>query len=781
MAEIPNQNNEQNNSIDIKLYLSKIAPKWYIYLISLTICLIYAYYQNKHVIPQYCSNATLLLKTNNNPQNIIGLNTMIATVDLENEISQLKSNTLARMTLQKLNFETTYYQEGNYSADKELYTNKPFEIEYDTQHTQIEGGKIWLRFIEDNKFSVSINEEKKLCESKIGEWIETEKLKFKVNLSPGTPKITKNKNYYFIKNNFDKLVASYSSKLNVSQKRQGSSIVTLTLYGEVPEKQEDYLNTLSLTYLEYGLSRKNKILLQTISFIDTMLTSLGDSLDVAQKKITPKIESSETEIKEQIITLKNEIQETIIRQNYYKYLKNEFEKQTDLTLIATPTLANVNEPTIDNFLEKLTEKLTEKNKLEFSIREGQNIAPYSLNDYETKTIINQCINYVNLADSLLEIKKKQLNIQILQLNSTLQIDPSIEWDKMKITKKYDLNNELYNNLLSKRYDAEIALASSQPDTEIIDAATWITRYSIAPLGTFSYAKAIIIALAIPSIIIFLMIFLENKITDISEIERTTKQTPIGTIFHNRHKTNLPVVEYPNSSITEAFRALRTNLQFIDTDNKHKIILFTSTNSGEGKTFTSVNTAIITAANEKKVLLIGLDLRKPKIQEYFKLPNNKGISTYLIGESTYEETIIKTEYKNLDFVLPGPIPPNPSELIGSEKMIEFINKAKQNYDFIFIDSAPVGIVTDALLLKNIVSSYIFVIRQNYTFKSALKLFTNLKNEGYPKLNLIFNGIKQHYGKGYGYHYYNSYYGKYYGGYYDEGEHKKNFLKKLFSKK
>ena len=779
------QTNIDQSSFDYKQILAKILPRWYWFAISLLLCCAYAYYKNLHIIPQYSCNASLMLKTSNNPQKIVGLTALSPATDIENEIGQLKSNTLARMTLKKLNFGTVYYREGHYSADRELYKNCPFVVEFDSLHIQPDGSKIRVRFTDDNVFDVSLNDSKPMFSARIGEWVETDRMRFRLVLTEGTPQIAKGNNFYFVKNNFEGMVAQYSSRLKVQPKSTGSSIVYLTMFGEVPEKLEDYINTLSISYLEHSLERKNRILLQTISFIDTMLVSISDSINTAQRDIFRLQQNSrlnsEAELKdidETIKALRTEISETNVRQNYYRYLREALQNGSSLSSLVPPSLANVSDPVIDGYLQKINEKNAEKTGLQFSVRDGENITPYNRVDYDINEIKKQCTQYVILADSILDITKKKLNSQIAQIRASIVSSPVDRWNETKITKQYDLNNDLYNSLLDKRYNASITLASNQPDAEIVDAATRISRYPIASIGGFSYSKAIFIGLAIPAAIILLLILLGNKITDESEIERGVKQTPLGHIPKNLHHSSVPVSDHPSSSIAEAFRALRTNIQFVDAENKHKIILITSTVSGEGKTFVSVNLSIITAANAKKVLLIGLDLRKPRIQEYFDISTNVGISSYLIGECSFEQTIFKTVHPGLDFAPPGPIPPNPSELIGSAAMTEYLERAREIYDLIFIDSAPVGIVSDALMLKDSVSSFLFIIRQGYSLKSVLKLYNELRQSGYPKMNVVFNGIVNKMGK---YGKYSYRYNNYYNGYYsDSGSHKKSFFKKLFKK-
>ena len=417
MMDVINANTEQN-SFDLKTVVSKLLPQWYWFAISLVVCLCFAYYKNLHIIPQYSCNATMILKTSN-PQKLVGLNALAPTTDIENEIGQLKSNTLARMTLNKLNFGTNYYREGHYSADKELYKNRPYEVEFDSTHIQPEGSVVRTRFVAENTFEVSIGDNPPICTSKIGEWIERDNMRFRLVLTDGTPQIAKGNNFYFIRNNFEGMVAKYSNNLYVVPNSSGSSIVTLSMFGEVPEKIEDYINTLSISYLEYSLERKNRILLQTIQFIDTMLVSLSDSINTVQKDIyrlqqNSKINSDDAlnDIEETIKSLKAEISSTIVRQNYYRYLKDALQNESSLSSIVPPSLANVSDPVVDGYLQKITEKLNEKTGLQFSVRDGENITPYSKLDYEITEIKKQCSEYVVLADSILEINKKKLNSQI---------------------------------------------------------------------------------------------------------------------------------------------------------------------------------------------------------------------------------------------------------------------------------------------------------------------------------------------------------------------------------
>lgn len=772
-------------------------------MISILLCMTYAYYQNRYTVAQYKSNATVLLVKRDNSMSLAGIRSIMPTVDIDNEVGQLKSNTIASKALNLVNFETTYYLAGHYSSDRELYKKScPFNIEYDSEHPQLYNRKFNVSFLGNNKYKLYLDDDiEHFTEHEINAWVETDKYKFR--LYPAYADATsfnKGKNYRFVKNSYDGLVSYYSSHLLVNQRSSESSIVTLSVIGEIPEKLNDYVNSVAEVYINHSLERKNDIIRKTISFIDSVLVTLDDSLDINKLNILnferAQSNTFDLVVRDTISDLGqiSKIFESFERQQqYYEYIRGVLtDKSSDLQSIIPMELYGLRDQILSAQLSKIAEVLADKSILDFSVKDGQKLTPYQLNDYKINELISSILKYLDVAQDMLRKKQESLRKRFNEVKSELLNKPNIDWQKHKLTKKFELNNDLYNKLLNRRYEASISMVSNEPDASIVDKATMNTLNSLSPLGTFSYSKAVIIGILIPAVIIFLLIFFDNKISEISEIEKAVGLTPLGSIAQNTHKSPIPVSKYPNSSIAEAFRALRTNLQYIDPDNKHKVIVLTSTVSGEGKTFNSVNLSVIMGMSGKKTLLIGLDLRKPRIHEYFDFPNLQGMSTYLIGECSAEDIIKTTEYKNLDFVLPGPIPPNPSELIGSDAMRRFIEEVSPKYDYIFIDSAPVGIVTDAMLLSNLASAYLFVVRQKYSDKSVLQLFKDLKKGGSLKnINIIFNGIKR---KAHRYGYYGGHYGTYghyyTGGYYhdDDSEDRKTlsykikrFFKKIFSRK
>ena len=300
----------------------------------------------------------------------------------------------------------------------------------------------------------------------------------------------------------------------------------------------------------------------------------------------------------------------------------------------------------------------------------------------------------------------------------------------------------------------------------------------------NYVIAFILGIGLPGIIIILANYLDPRIKDKIDIENKTKAPLLGVISHNDIKAAIPVHHKPNASFTEAFRHIRTNLQYILREPDQKVIMITSTGAGEGKTFIAVNLAAILAMNFKKVLLLGLDLRRPSIHKIFNIDNSEGISTYLVDKSEMNNILFKSDIDGLDILPAGPNPPNPAELLLTEKMKNLIEQAKNDYDYIVIDTPPVALVTDALIISQYSSANIFVVRQNFSHKEVLNLINKYyEDKKIPNLSLLVNdlrysrslGYSYYYGYGYEYGYgygYGHGYSKYHNKYYSDEKDKKS---------
>ena len=313
---------------------------------------------------------------------------------------------------------------------------------------------------------------------------------------------------------------------------------------------------------------------------------------------------------------------------------------------------------------------------------------------------------------------------------------------VNIQRKFNLNESIYTYLLEKRAEAAIALAGNVADHKVLDIARLESRFPISPKKNISYLLGLVIGFVIPIVSITIRDFFNDKIISKSDIEKITKYPIIGNILHSDKGSNLVMINSPKSAIAEAFRAIRTNIQYLDSEKDKKIICVTSSISGEGKTYCSMNLASVFALSGSKTLLIGADMRKPKIFTDFQLTNDKGLSNYLSNQAKKEDIIQKSEIENLDIILSGPTPPNPAELLDKKLMQSFLDELQKEYKYIVIDTPPIGLVTDGLILMKHTNVNLYMVRQNYSTKGMLEHVTTLfEQKEIKNINLLVNDIDE----------------------------------------
>lgn len=345
--------------------------------------------------------------------------------------------------------------------------------------------------------------------------------------------------------------------------------------------------------------------------------------------------------------------------------------------------------------------------------------------------------------------------------------PKKEQQMINIQRKFTLTNEIYTFLLQKRAETNITLASSISDVQIIESASadtavsiGLTRKAILPIG-------FILGLSLPIGFILFANFFDDRIRTQEDIEKNTQLPIVGNIMHDCDTSNLTVFLNPKSNIAESFRDLRTNLEFMLSDSQSKVISIHSTNPGEGKTFNSVNLATILAMNDNKVLLIGADMRKPQLHKIFKVNNEHGLSTCLIGVDSFEQVVFPTQVENLYLLPSGPIPPNPAEILSKPSMKNLIEMARRQFDYILIDNAPVALVTDGIIASRMSDINIFILRYGVSHKHQIEMINQYADtKKVTDIGIIVNDIKVN---SFGYTYYKYYqYEAYKKDYYSDDE-------------
>lgn len=572
------------------------------------------------------------------------------------------------------------------------------------------------------------------------------------------------------------LVKKYFNTYQLKPINKQSSIVEVTRESNTPNRDIAFVDHLMKTYINLGLQEKSKITQNTLRFIDNQLALIGDSLGMVEEELlnfkrsnkVVDISESGQLLVENIGVIEKAIAEEEFKLKYIAYLNSYIQGANPLDEIIAPSTMGLTEPVLNLTLQKMVELYTKKKSLEGSF---------------TKTnplIIETDRNLESLKEALLEnIKsaKESSNLVIKDLKNRIQKFetkvvslPQSEQKFLNLTRRYQLSDKLFTYLLEKRAEAGIAGSGINPDAKIVDNAVVIEK--TYPKAFNNYLLAMVLGLVIPLVILIIMDFFNNSIDNHTQLQQATRIPLVGNIMHNNRPTALVIANHPKSQVSEAFRNLRSNISYLRADGNQKVIMVTSTVSGEGKTFISMNISSVLAIGGYKTLLIGVDLRKPKIFQDFKLDNSIGLTNYLIGKADKKTIIQPTGIENLDIITAGPTPPNPSELIMSQRFYNLIEELKETYDYIVLDTPPIGLVADGLDIMKHSDLILYVVRQTVTKKTYLNLINEIyAAENVKNIGLVFNDVNfaaiygyGAYGYGYGYGYGTGYsYGYGYSGY------------------
>jgi capsular exopolysaccharide synthesis family protein len=430
----------------------------------------------------------------------------------------------------------------------------------------------------------------------------------------------------------------------------------------------------------------------------------------------------------------------------------------------------------------------ERNKYQYSFKEGAPV--FDDIDRQINAVKAVLLENITSTKSLKNRELNEINRELSEYESEIRRLPKEQQQLLSIQRRFDLSSQAYNLFLSKRSEAGLVKAANVSDVQVIDPAKDIGGGQIGPNNQLNYVMATVFGFFIPFVFVFLIVFFDNKVHTTQDIIRLSPIPLLGVIGKGKIGENLIVLQKPKSAVAESFRAIRASLQFMYKKRGlegSKTVLITSTIGGEGKTFCSINIASVFALSEKRTVLLGLDLRKPKIFDDFKINNNVGVVNYLINEASVNDIVQKTSVPHLDVITSGPIPPNPSELLISDRMDELMDELSQQYDYIVLDSPPLALVADSLELVKYADATIYVVRQNFTKKGMLSIINEKYKTGEVKhISFVLNYFQQ---KGrYGYGYDNSYgygygYGFGLGNYhygYLEDDKKPPLYKRLFKK-
>ncbi|MEO7975802.1 polysaccharide biosynthesis tyrosine autokinase [Flavobacterium sp.] len=800
---------ENHKSFDFKGFMVKIGGYWKLFLISLIIAFTIAYQINIRKEKIYAMQTLISVKEQSNPFFTSNTSLVFNWGGVSDQVTGistiLQSRSHNEMVVDKLQYYIDYLEQGNYNM-VDAYGATPFYINIYKSKPQLAGSLIGIKFISEDEYEIKIPFENNsvslltysdnsysqtavepidfVKKYKVGKQVSLPFLNWKVEIKDN-PGFYIGKEYSIRFNDFNGTVSRYRG-INIDSET-GGSILTLSLQGTNKARMVEYLNSTVKMLIKMQLDSKNLFATNTINFIDSTLVAMesqlketGNELKTFRKgKNVYDIEQGGEKFSEKISNFDVEKDEITRKIAYYNSLKSYLKSSVDYSKLPAPSVAGIGDPNIVVNVSKLIALSTQRSEMSYAVKSDKIFKDF---DNQMMAIKNVLLENIATAKSSLQYDLALISGKIGEVESTIKKLPEEQQELLKIKRKYDLTDNIYSSFLQKRNEADIVKASNLSDIYIIDSAKDIGGGLIGPKTSVNYVLALFLGILIPLIIVFILFFINNSIQNTDDISNLTQIPLIGVVGINKEKSNLAVFDKPKSPLSEAFRAIRSSLQFLYKKQQlegAKTLMITSSISGEGKTFCSINIATVFALSEKRTVVVGLDLRKPKLAEEFDLINQYGVVNYLIKQKSLAEITNKTKIPYLDVILSGPIPPNPSELIIGETMKEFIDELKVTYDYIILDTPPVGLVSDALELIQYSDVTLYVVRQNYTKKEMIMLLNNRVKRGeLNNVSIVLNGFenKAKYGSAYGYGYG---YGAYANGYHEE-EIKGGFVKSIFSK-
>ena len=754
---------------DPKKIFSMMFARWYFFLILLIVALICARFYISNTIPTYKVSATLLIDQEKkgssigNDQLLEGFGLGAGMKNLDNQIMVLSSRTLIGKTLNELNFDIEYFHRGLFN-NKDLYPYTPIKVVAITADSLPRDVEFIYKYIDNNKFSLDTKSDDIIdlhIQTSFGEMIKTPDGRFYIALSSDAKLATNTNNeVHFIIHSRKNLIESYSSQIKVDPASKLGTIVRISLIGTNKLKCIDFLNKLTEIFLNNSLDKKNQEAVRTIQFIDDQLIGISDSLVITENKLQQfrsqnkimNLSAQGQVIIDQAMKLENEKARIEIEANYYDYLAEYLVKDNVGEVPIAPATMGITDPGLTRLVAELAElqgqffskSLGEKNPLQSQV--AQRVR-------NTKEALKETLNGVRRANNL--ARNENLS-QIRTINAQATALPVTERQLLGIERKFKLNDELYTFLLEKRSVAQIQKASNVTDNEVVDPSDF-DAIPVSPKSRLIYVIAIFSGLGFPFIWIWAFDTFNNKVKDEDDLKNITDIPVIGYIPHSILKKNTVVFSEPNSYVAEAFRSMRSRMQFFTKETKTPVIIISSSMPDEGKTFTAINLASVYSLIGKKTILVGFDLRKPKIHNDFGINNERGVSTWLIGKDRLEDIIKVTQYENLFLLPPGPVPPNPSELTALDKTAELIRLLGEMFDCIIIDSSPIGTVSDTFHLASLADTFILIVRKNLTLKYILEnTVRELKMSDIKSINIVVNDLtntdkRYRYGGKYGYSY------------------------------
>lgn len=753
---------------DLQEYLRRYLRYWYLFPIFVGLALTAAYFYLLTTQPVYNTSATLLIKDEKKGMGAGG-NEMLEELAqfsgsklVENEMVVLSSLTLIAQVVENLGLSVAYTAlDGLRTVDLYKATQVVVTPRILTPYAYTEPMTIQI----EDSLHFRLNGEG--TQRTFGQILRNEWGEFTITRADSI----EDAGYAKIQVHFSELAdkaESVQGRLSVQQPNAKSTVLELSLEDTSPRRGRDILNTLLDVYVQSNLNDKNREASNTLKFIEDRLALLtGELGDVEGEVATYKSSRGLTDIGSEAQIFLENIQENDTKLNEVNNQMQVLES-VDAFVEANggtsaPATYMINDPVLVSLLSRLTDLQLQQERYARTTQAGNPLLEtVNTQIASTKQSIRE--NLQNLRRGL-AVTRQNLESINTRFSAGLRTMPQKEREYVGIKRQQTIKENLYLYLLQKREETALAYASTVTDSRLVDSPKTSFK-PVKPKRAIIWLGALAAGGIVPLLLINLLFMLNNTVQKREDIETATRASILGEIGLMRSvqgKENDSIIRMTSrSAVAEQFRALRTNLQYLG-DGSCRTLLFTSSIGGEGKSFVTVNLGASLAFADKKVIIVGLDLRKPALHLRLDVANSRGVTNFFIGQGELSSLIQRTAvHPNLDVLVSGPVPPNPSELLGNGRLPALLAELRQHYDYILLDAPPYGLVTDAALIAEHADATLYVVRFNYTLRDHLRRIAELQQtKRFANLSIIFNGVN--YGAGYGYGYG---YGGYGYGYYDD---------------
>jgi len=779
---------EEDKPLDLRRYLGLLLRFWYLFVIIPALAFTIAWLYLRYTPKTYEVHSTVLIKgseegsvsdlTEEVAFSDLGSGLLSSSINLENEMQILKSRSLMKAVVDSLNLNVQYLIEGRI-AESELYGNSPVVL--DSFH--LPEGKKSLKFRlhiwEDDSYSLypyggDVGPQQEAVKRPFGKWSEFGEGRFLFRRLQGEH-ISNYKDLVVVIRDPEQVAQQYAGQLGV-KRREYSFVLDLSMRDFVPEKAVDILNQLYVAYDIAAREDKNTVARNTLNFVENRLRILARELSAVegdvvsfkqQHGVTTQVEANVGMMLSQLQEFDQRLSELDLQRELLDRMEGVL-REGGQKFEVLPAAFSFDNQDLNALIAQYNQGVLQRDRL-LQGSTGSNPAVEALTQ-ELKKLHGSLLENLALVREQLDAHVRQLQRKAADLMAKAHSIPRVERDLLQIERQRSIKENLFLYLLQKREESALSLAVTASDFRIVDPPARFQAKVIKPQKAVVYALSLLLGLGLPVLFIFLTELFNNKIQSEEDVTSRTGVPVLGKLAESKKKKFLVVREKSRSAIAEMFRLLRTNLNFLLPEGKRQVLLVSSGTSGDGKTFVSANLGMSLALSGKRTVLLGMDLRKPKLCANLVGEGScppKGLTNYLIGEAAVEEIVypLSDIHPNLFLIPSGPQPPNPAELLmQKEKMEALFAYLRTTYELVIIDTPPVGMVADPLLLKDYIDGTLLIVRDGYTPKEVLKTIDEIyTNKKLPHPAIIINGIKAQrgYGYGYGYGYGDGY------GYYEQG--------------